>query len=327
MPDPDGKHGEGDTAVRAPIEKIDLIGAPLDLGVRELGLKLGPDAFREAGLPEAARHVGLEIRDRGDIAVPAVNHAPGRRRGREFGAIAACCQDLARSVRESLAEGRVPVCLGGDHSLAIGSVARVKSCFDRIGCLWLDAHPDANTPETSPSGNVHGMPVAILLGYGPALLADVDQAGASVAPENFSILGTRDIDDGERTFLRRHGVQMFTVFDMIELGLPNIVAQCLQHLTDRTDGVHVSMDIDVLSEDIAPGVGLPSHCGLEMREAMYICRRIAADCRVLAVDMVGLNPVRDRGMKTAKRAVELLLALLGRSFDFNYDQYLRDQER
>ncbi len=305
-------------------KKIDIIGVPLDLGVKELGLRLGPDAFREAGLLEVARHVGLEARDLGNIEMPA-DAGDNEGDGHKAAAVAAWCETLGQTVAESVRAGRVPVCLGGDHSLAIGSLAGVASQVGPVGCIWMDAHPDANTPETSPSGNIHGMPVAIILGHGPEALVNVVSPGAKVAYRQMSLLGTRDMDPGEAAFIRDHEVQMFTVFDVVERGLPAVVNETIRRASEGVRGVHVSMDLDVLREDIAPGVGLPSRSGFDMREAVYICRRIAAECHVASIDIVGLNPVRDREMMTAKRAIELLMSLLGRTFTFSYDAYLQDQ--
>lgn len=300
---------------------IDIIGVPLDLGVTELGLKLGPDAFREAGLVQAAESLQLDVRDLGNIE-PQGNVRSSEDRIRQ---IAGFCRELARVVQHSLAEGRVPVCLGGDHSLAIGSLAGARAELGRVGCVWLDAHPDANTPETSPSGNIHGMPVAILVGRGPAALVDLPPAGPKIECDDIVVLGARDMDPGEVEFLRSHQIDMYTVFDLIEEGLQVVMNQSIRRVNESTCAVHVSMDLDVLHEEIAPGVGLPSRCGLTMREALYVCRRLASGCRVGSIDIVGLNPVRDRGATTAKRAIELLMALLGRSFTFNYNQYLKEQ--
>jgi len=303
---------------------VDIIGVPLDLGVRELGLKLGPDAFREAGLVQVTSHLGLDARDRGDVPVVM---PPSSRNDRRVGAIAATCRDVARAVRESLKAGRVPVCLGGDHSVAIGSLAGVAAALGRVGCLWLDAHPDANTPETSPSGNIHGMPVAVILGHGPEELVRIEPRGAKVRYEDMVLLGARDADPGELEFIRQHDVRMFTVFDIVEEGLAAVTREAIRRVSAQTRGVHVSIDLDVLCEDIAPGVGLPSRCGFNMREATYICRRIAAECPVSSVDVVGLNPVRDRDETTVRCAIEILMALLGYDFSFSYDEYLRDQLR
>lgn len=305
---------------------IDIIGVPLDLGVTELGLKLGPDAFREAGLVELARDLGLEVHDHGDLPLPNIQPpAPGG--NHNTGLIAAYCNEVAEAVRTSIEAGHIPVCLGGDHSLAIGSLAGAAACVERVGCVWLDAHPDANTPETSPSGNVHGMPLAIVLGHGPSILVDVGSPGPTVAYENVSLLGARDIDPGELDFVRQHDIQMFTVYDVLEQGLAPVVDQVLARCTTNTDGLHVSLDLDVLHQDVAPGVGLPSHCGFDIREATYICRRLAEKSRITSIDIVGLNPVQDQYCKTAHLAIELLMNLLGHPFTFSYHQYLKDQSR
>jgi arginase len=306
---------------KVPSPKIDLIGVPIDLGVRELGLKLGPDTFREMGLVDIARQLGLDVRDVGSVEMP--NRPRKGRHDEQTHQILEWCEVLADVVAESVKENRIPICLGGDHSLAIGSLAGVASHVGRVGCVWLDAHPDANTPETSPSGNIHGMPVAIILGHGPEALVNIKRPGAKVASEHLTVLGARDIDSGEEVFLRHNGIQMFTVFDIIEKGLPSVLDKVIERVSRGTDGVHLSLDLDVLHEDIAPGVGLASHCGLDMREATYVCRRLAASCPIISIDLVGLNPVRDRNMRTARIAIELLMTLLGRSFSFNYDAYLR----
>lgn len=304
---------------------VDILGVPVDLGVKELGLKLGPDALREAGLIDIARRVGLDVRDLGNVEKPPLPPGVANGSHREI-SIASWCQAVAEKVAASVKAGRLPLCLGGDHSLAIGSLAGAVSHLGPVGCLWMDAHPDANTPETSPSGNIHGMPVAIILGHGPKCLVDVFSPGAKVAYEHMSLLGVRDVDPGEAEFVRHHNVQMFTVYDVIEQGLPGILDQAIERVACCTNGVHVSLDLDVLHEDIAPGVGLPSRCGFDMREATYICQRVAKECRITSMDIVGLNPVRDKNMRTARRAVELLMTLLGSSFSFSYQEYLRDQK-
>ena len=305
---------------------IDIIGVPLDLGVTELGLKLGPDALREAGLVEVARDLGFDVSDRGDIPLPA-SAANQDDNGYHADLIATYCTAVAEAVRQSRDQGHTPVCIGGDHSLAIGSLAGLAACGERAGCVWLDAHPDANTPETSPSGNIHGMPLAIVLGHGPDGLVNTGSQGASLTYEDVCVLGARDIDLGELEFIQDHGIQMFTVYDVLEQGLAKVVDKAVARITARTAGVHVSMDLDVLHQDVAPGVGLPSHCGFDVREATYVCRRLAGECRILSVDLVGMNPVRDRNMRTARLAIELLMTLLGRPFSFGYNRYLNEQSR
>ncbi|MCX5676518.1 MAG: arginase [Planctomycetota bacterium] len=303
---------------------IDLVGVPVDLGVKELGLKLGPDALREAGLVSAAGSVGLEVRDLGNLEMPPPSAAADSN-GRHTGLIAAWCEALRDAVARSIREGRMPISMGGDHSLAIGSMAGAAVAVGRLGCIWLDAHPDANTPQTSPSGNIHGMPVAVAVGHGLSRLVTVAGPKPAVSANHMALLGVRDADVGELEFIRQHNIRMFTVFDVLEHGLPSLIEQIIERAAIGTDGVHVSLDLDVLHEDIAPGVGLPSSCGFDMREATYICRRIAEECEVTSIDVVGLNPVRDRNMRTARLAIELLMVLLGRSYSFSYSRYLENQ--
>jgi arginase len=302
-------------------ENVDFIGVPVDLGVKELGLKLGPDAFREAGLFAVARQRGLCFRDIGNIDLPASVSCSAsaeylRTSAHNVGLIADYCERLSRVVADSVERERTPVCLGGDHSLAIGCLAGVALAGCRAGCLWIDAHPDANTPETSPSGNVHGMPVAIITGFGPSLLVNIGKPGPKVDVKNICLLGVHDIDPGEADFVNHHRIRMFTLFDVIEQGLANTVRECLRTVTDQTDGVHVSLDLDSLHETVAPGVGLPSPYGFNMREAAYICHQIASHCRVVSIDLVGLNPVLDHNLQTARRGIELLMTLLGYPFSF-----------
>jgi arginase len=303
-------------------KSVDIIGVPIDLGVKELGLKLGPDALREAKLVEVCRHSGIDVRDLSNIEIPATQTADN---DYHICGITQCCNNLAKMVGESVEAGRIPICLGGDHSLVIGSIGGVVSKLGRVGCVWMDAHPDANTPQTSPSGNIHGMPVAVILGHGVEELVNVGTSGATLGYENLILLGIRDIDEGEVEFINRHNIQMFSVFDVLEQGLPCVVDEMIGRLCKQSRNVHVSLDLDVLKEEVAPGVGLPSRCGFDMREATYICRRLASECNITSIDIVGLNPVRDKDMSTAHRAIEIIMELLGYSFSYNYYVYLENQ--
>lgn len=307
-------------------DKIDLIGVPLDLGVKELGLKLGPDTFRKIGLPGIMRDLGIDVRDIGNIPLPNID-GKSLENNHQASLIAAYCKVVAKVVKDSLNLGRTPVCLGGDHSMAIASLAGATAKYGRIGCLWLDAHPDANTPETSPSGNIHGMVLAIALGHGPEVLLQVGPSNRMIDYRDVSLIGTQDIDPGEADFVKRHGLQMFTIFDIMEQGLPAVIDRAIDRVNAHANRVHVSLDLDVLHRDVAPGVGLPSQCGFNIREAMYLCRRIASACYITSIDIVGLNPVRDQNWKTAKLAVELLTTLLGKPFSYDYLDYLKDQRQ
>jgi arginase len=307
-------------------DKIDLIGMPLDLGVKELGLKIGPDALREVGLARILCQLGIDVRDRGNIPLPAIDF-PAAENNHQVDMIATYCRKVAKIAAESFAEGRMPVYLGGDHSLAIASLAAASAKFGRTGCLWLDAHPDSNTPESSPSGNIHGMVLAIALGHGPQELIGMGPSRRILECEDVAIVGAQDIDPGELEFIDRHKIRMFTMFDILERGLPAVLDCALEQVTARSKRVHVSLDLDMLHRDIAPGVGLPSQCGFNVREAMYMCRRIAAGCQIASIDIVSLNPVRDVNWKTARLAVELLAALLGKQYSFDYHGYLAEQRR
>lgn len=302
-------------------DKIDLIGMPLDLGVRELGLKIGPDAMREVGLPDILRNLGFDVRDLGNIPLPSID-VPAKESNHQVASIAAYCRKVAKIASDSFARGRMPVYLGGDHSIAIASLAAASAKFGRVGCLWLDAHPDANTPETSPSGNIHGMVLAVALGIGPEELTRVGPSHRTLEFEDVAVVGAQDIDPGELEFVERRRIPMFTMDDVLEQGLPAVIDRAIERVTAHTNRVHVSLDLDMLRQDIAPGVGLPSQCGFNVREAMYLCRRIAARCDIASIDIVSLNPVRDRLQKTARLSVELLALLLGKKYSFDYQRYL-----
>ncbi|MCG8509141.1 MAG: arginase, partial [Rhodospirillales bacterium] len=237
------------------------------------------------------------------------------------------CNRLAAQVREAIDAGRVAVSLGGDHSLAIGSIAGAAVSTSKLGCIWVDAHPDANTPESSTSGNIHGMPVAVSLGHGSPELVDVATPGRKIDPANLAILGTSDIDPPEQALIDSEGATMFTIFDFVRHGVARAVDEAIARANDGTIGVHVSFDLDALHADIAPGVGITSDFGLSLREAMFICREIARHCRVISIDIVSLNPVRDLHYQTAHRGIELLLALLGKTHSFNYAAYFDEQHR
>jgi arginase len=306
-------------------KSVDVIGVPLDFGFQELGLKLGPEAFRKAGLLDVGRACGIDMRDLGNLPV---REAGALRTVEEQAALVAeHCEALAQMVTDSVRSGRTVVCLGGDHSLAIGSVAGASVGMGEIGCVWLDTHPDANTPETSPSGNIHGMPVAVILGRGPEPLLAVAMNGARIQPARLTVLGVRHADDGEVESLERDGVKVFSVFDMLSGGLRDVVDQTVARANEGTAGVHVSFDLDVLRESIVPGAALASSCGLDMREATYVCRRLGIECDIRSVDLIGLNPVRDNDFTTARIGIELLMILLGHDFSFGYHGYLRDQAR
>jgi arginase len=291
-------------------EAVRLIGVPMDLGQSLRGVDMGPSAVRYAGLASQLRTLGHDVHDEGNVAVP-VRDRIAEQAGHSFlPAVRDVCVDICHRVHETVAAGSVPLVLGGDHSIAIGSVGGVAR--DReVGLVWVDAHGDLNTMETSPSGNVHGMPLAALLGHGTPELVNVGQEGAAVRPENVAIVGVRDLDPPEREFLRDHDVNVFTMRDVDEEGVAPIVEQALDRIP--AEHLHVSLDLDSLDPTEAPGVGTPVTGGLTYREAHLLLELFADSGRVGSAEIVEVNPILDERNRTADLAVELAASLLGKS--------------
>jgi arginase len=300
---------------QGPDRRIDLIGVPLDLGAGRRGVDMGPSAFRLTGLARRIEALGHTVVDRGDIAVPIPEgRSPGDERKRFVTEIAAACRTLADLTSASVGEGRIPITLGGDHSLAAGSIAGVsRACRARgeeIGLLWLDAHADMNTPETTPSGNVHGMPLAACLGQGPPELVAIG-GGASVLPEHVVLIGLRNLDEREKGLVRKSGVRAYTMSDIDRRGLAPILDEAIGALAATTSGVHLSLDLDGLDPEVAPGVGTPVRGGLSYREAHLLCEMVHDTGRLVAVDVAELNPIFDVRNRTAEIGAELVLSALG----------------
>jgi arginase len=294
---------------------IDLIGVPLDLGAGRRGVDMGPSAMRLTGLQGRLLSLGHTVVDRGDIDVPIPETTPvGGERKRYVREIASVCREVRERTLESVRAGRIPVCLGGDHSLAAGSVAGVAAALRERGkdlaLLWIDAHADMNTPETSPSGNVHGMPLAACLGQGPEELIAVG-GGASVRPRDVTLFGIRDLDERERGLVRQSGVRAYTMSDIDRRGVAAIMQEILKEALGRVGGLHLSLDLDGLDPDVAPGVGTPVLGGLTYREAHLMCEMVAESGLLSSVDLVELNPSLDVRNHTAEIAVGLILSALG----------------
>jgi len=231
--------------------------------------------------------------------------------------VAATCGEIFERVWATVEAGAVPLTLGGDHSIAVGSIAAVAAANrkqnGRIGVLWIDAHADINTPETSPSGNVHGMPLAALLGYGPPALVEIGGPGAKVLAQNVALVGLRDLDDGEKALVRRSGVRAYTMTDIDRRGISAVLAEALAHVQDGTTGVHVSFDVDGLDPEIAPGVGTTVRGGLSYRESHLAMEMVAESGRLLGFDLVEVNPILDTRNATAELGCELILSAFGKS--------------
>jgi arginase len=278
---------------------------------------MGPSALRVAHLQGALSALGYHVDDWGNISQPvAESLPPGPEKARYLDQIAAACAELATRVRHAAEEGRIPLILGGDHSIAAGSVAGMSSYYrsegKRLGLIWLDAHADANTPETSPSGNVHGMPLACLCGLGPEEMTGIAGFSPKVNPKNAAVVGLRSVDPGERKNLKDLGIQTFTMRDIDERGMRSVMAEALDLASEGTDGIHVSLDMDGLDPDEAPGVGTPVRGGMSYREAHLAMEMIADSGKLVSMDVVEVNPVLDVSNETARLAVEMVLSAMGK---------------
>jgi arginase len=294
---------------------IDLIGVPLDLGAGRRGVDMGPSAFRLTGLAERLAAFGHVVTDLGDIRGPIPEGVdPGDPRQRFVGEIALACRTLAEMTAASVAAGRLPITLGGDHSLAAGSIPGVARALrargEELAVLWVDAHADMNTPETSPSGNVHGMPLAAVLGIGPPALAAIG-GGTAIRPEHVALVGLRNLDEHEKSFVRQSGVRAYTMTEIDRRGMGPILDEVLAALTRSTGGLHVSLDLDSLDPDVMPGVGTPVRGGLSYREAHLLCEMVAECGRLVALDVAELNPILDVRNRSAEVGAELILSALG----------------
>ena len=296
---------------------IAIIGAPLDLGQDRRGVDMGPSALRVANLNARLHSLGYDIEDLGNIHAEQAEATPeGERHAKFLPQIAAACSDLANRVQDAMRRGRVPVVLGGDHSIAIGTITGVSRHFrersERVGLIWLDAHADMNTPETSPSGNIHGMPLACVLGMGPEPLANLGGFKPKIAPANTVIVGLRDVDMTERPHVRESGVHAFTMRDIDERGLRSVMEEAIRLASDGTIGFHCSLDLDFVDPKDAPGVGTAVRGGATYREAHLAMEMICDSRRMTSIEVVEVNPVLDEANRTADLAVELIMSGLGK---------------
>ncbi len=295
---------------------VHIIGVPLDLGGGRRGVDMGPSAFRIAGLGERISALGCPVVDKGDLAVPIpeTRHVGDPRR-KYIDDIATVCTALFGDARASLAKGALPLVLGGDHSLAAGSVAatsaHARERGERFGLIWVDAHGDMNTPASTESGNVHGMPLSALLGPEPAELAGLGGFSPAIAPDHVVLIGVRNLDDQEKQRVRDSRIHVFTMKDIDRAGIAAVMEQALALAGSAADGLHVSFDLDVCDPGIAPGVGTPVKGGLDYREAHMVMEMLADSGRVRALDMVEVNPTLDVRNSTAELGTELVLSALG----------------
>jgi arginase len=294
---------------------VQLIGVPMDLGASRRGVDMGPSAMRLAPLVPLLQRLGLTVEDAGSISVPD-RTAIGDSISARLHAIGEVCAELAACTAAAVGAGKRPLVLGGDHSLAAGSVAGTASALaargDRVGVIWLDAHADLHTPETSLSGNVHGMPVAHLLGLGDPRLSRLASVFPAVQPEHLVYVGLRDVEEVEKARIASLGLHAFTMRDVDERGLRRVMEEAVAIATNGTGGVHVSCDADWIDPGEAPGVGTPVRGGATLREAHLAMEIIHDSGAMVAMDLVEINPILDRENHTAELAAELIASAFGR---------------
>jgi arginase len=289
----------------------------MDLGSGRRGVDMGPSAIRIAGLADRLTELGHKVMDEGDIAIKNMEELKVRDpRVRYLAEIARASELVSRKVERMMGRGHFPLVLGGDHSIAVGTISGIAAFArpqrKKVGVLWVDAHGDINTPDTSPSGNIHGMPVAALLGYGPPELTRIGGAAPKVDPANLVLLGIRSLDEGEKRLLRKTGVQVHTMSDIDRHGIHRTMKKALARVTDGTDYLHVSFDLDAVDPTVAPGVGTPVKGGLDYREAHLIMELLHDSGRMTSLEMVEVNPILDQGNASAAFAVELVQSAFGK---------------
>jgi len=299
------------------MKAVHLIGVPLDLGGGRRGVDMGPSAFRIANIGDQITTLGRTVIDKGDLPAPIPEtQRPADKKKKYIRDIAKVCQKLYDLTSKSLDDGALPLVLGGDHSLAAGSVAASADWLRRttskpLGLIWVDAHGDMNTPATTESGNVHGMPLAALLGQEPAELASIGST-PSVTPLNTVLVGIRNLDQREKEQIKASGVHVFTMKDIDRDGIAKVAERAIELASKGTGGVHVSFDMDVCDPLIAPGVGTPVKGGFDYREAHMIMELVADSGQLVALDLVEVNPTLDLRNTTAEFGTELALSALGK---------------
>lgn len=297
--------------------RVAIIGAPLDLGAGRRGVDMGPSAVRVANLNGRLAGLGYEVEDLGNVPVVQRENQPqGPTEAKYLPQITDTCTRLAGMVAFAMHAGQVPLVLGGDHSIAVGTVSGVaqhlRESGGKLGMIWIDAHTDMNTPDSSPSGNVHGMPLACCIGIGPRELTGIFGFSPKVAPDNVALVGIRSVDEKERENVQRSGVHAFTMRDIDERGMRYVMEDAIRYASAGTAGFHVSLDMDAVDPREAPGVGTPVEGGITYREAHLAMEMLCDAGRMTSMEVVEVNPVIDEVNRTAVLAVELILSAMGK---------------
>ena len=296
-------------------QRIEIIRAPSTFGQKKLGVNLGPDAIRYAGLLARLKRMGHDVIDKGNIEVPNldVEKFHSNQEGlRNYNEIITVSENLSKAVSETVKNGNFPLTLGGDHSIAVGSISGISQYYNNLGVIWYDAHGDLNVPEESPSGNVHGMPLRILAGDGPDELVHLNGFTPKVKPENIVLIGMRDLDKGEREYIKDQNIKTFTMADIDRFGIQEVIERALEYLKSRNiDGLHFSLDVDALDPSETPGTGTSVLGGLSYRESHFALELLSESKLVTSMDLVEVNPLIDHLNSTAEQAVALLGTFFG----------------
>lgn len=293
--------------------EVSIIGVPSDYGQLRRGVDMGPSAIRYADVVERLENLGYEIKDEGDILVKKETATSQLGTNlKNLKEVIEVCTKLSIKVQEVLEDGRFPLVLGGDHSIAIGTLAGLTTKYKNLGVIWYDAHADINTPETSPSGNIHGMPLAVSLGIGDDRLVQIGGFAPKIKPENIVIIGARSVDPGERELIKKLGIKVYSMHEVDRLGMTKVIEDTISYLNDRqVDGVHLSLDLDGIDPLYTPGVGTPVPGGITYRESHLAMEMLEEEGFITSAEFVEANPILDERNKTADVAVALMGSLFG----------------
>src|SRR5699024_881447 len=298
-------------------KNISVIGVPMDLGQLRRGVDMGPSAIRYAGMYERLTSLGYQVNDLENVHVEHANPShlevdkDDKSTLRNLQKVANANRQLAQTVDDAVAKADFPLVIGGDHSIAIGTLAGLHTHYKNLGVIWYDAHGDLNSEETSPSGNIHGMPLAASLGIGHEQLINIHEKGQKIKPENLVIIGARCLDPGEKALIQEKGIRVYTMHEIDKLGMPQIIDETLNYLKERTDGIHLSLDLDGLDPSEAPGVGTPVIGGMTYRESHLAMEMLHESDLITSAEFVEVNPILDDQNKTADLAVGLMGSLFG----------------
>lgn len=293
-------------------KNISILGVQMDYGQTRRGVNMGPSAIRYAGLIEILQELEHTVIDLGDVSMITATEHEDNLSLKNIKEVEAVCMQLAKKVDDIVSNQSFPLILGGDHSIAIGTLAGLGTHYSNMGLIWFDAHGDANTPETTPSGNIHGMPLAASLGIGEKRLTDLYGYSPKVKAENIVMIGLRDLDNGEKKFFKEKGIKVYTMQEVDRLGMTKVMTETIEYLKDK-EAVHLSLDLDGLDPIYAPGVGTPVNGGITYREGHLAMEMLHESGIITSAEFVEVNPILDERNRTAIVAVELICSLLGKT--------------